>query len=123
VTVHASPIETDSPDLKDDPYYNYIKSQRSAFFDRLKTELDKVNSFYLQKEAELRVRQRSLVEQKRIIQARGLSANVMAPYASLHEAFVKLHSDINKLQAYHFTPVETVVGVRGTECHWIQKDP
>ena len=55
-----------------------------------------MNSFYLQKEAEFKVRARSLVDKKRILMARqGPQAN--ASLMSLKEAFLEFQQDLTKL--------------------------
>ncbi|TPX33648.1 hypothetical protein SmJEL517_g03537 [Synchytrium microbalum] len=74
-------------------------AQKTAFFFKLERELEKVNSFYLQKEAEFKVRARSLVDKKRILMARqGPQAN--ASLMSLKDAFFQFQQDLTKLGKY-----------------------
>jgi CDK inhibitor PHO81 len=78
-------------------------------------ELEKVNTFYLQKEAEvnvpsigvklevdtsqLRLRLRTLLDRKRSLQSRGPSASKLSSvYVTLDEGFRLFNSDLDKLQ-------------------------
>ncbi|KAF7721722.1 phosphate system positive regulatory protein pho81 [Apophysomyces ossiformis] len=52
--------------LEDDPS-KLLQSQKAAFFFKLERELEKINSFYLRKENELKVRLRTLVDKKKYL--------------------------------------------------------
>lgn len=69
------------------------------FFYRLERELEKVNSFYLQKESELKTRSVSLLAKKRLIPS---SNKWLAQTASLalKNAFVQFQADLMRLQVY-----------------------
>ncbi|RHZ82191.1 hypothetical protein Glove_112g42 [Diversispora epigaea] len=98
VTIGTS-LNTDS--LQIDDYPKFIQQQKAAFFFKLERELEKVNTFYLQKEQEFKVRLRTLIDKKRILLGRGrkLSAN-SASLVTLTEAFQKFQQDLNKLQQF-----------------------
>ncbi|KAL2430344.1 Ankyrin repeat protein nuc-2 [Exophiala dermatitidis] len=64
-------------------------------------EIEKVNVFYLQKEAEFSLRLKTLLDKKRVIQAR-IAANprLSASFATLVEGFQQFDNDLNKLQQF-----------------------
>ncbi|OZJ04337.1 hypothetical protein BZG36_02387 [Bifiguratus adelaidae] len=92
----------------------FLQSQKAAFFFRLERELEKINTFYLQKENELRVRLRTLVDKKRVLllhtgPSRGNPVEPVTRQSthqattslnSLREAFVQYQHDLNKLQKF-----------------------
>ncbi|KAI9014359.1 hypothetical protein CLU79DRAFT_767245 [Phycomyces nitens] len=94
----STPGLSNSPD--DDPS-KFLQSQKAAFFFKLERELEKINSFYLQKENELKVRLRTLVDKKKVLQsdARRLK-HASTLYNSIQEAFTQFEHDLNKLQKY-----------------------
>ncbi|KAG9801549.1 hypothetical protein KCU77_g24127, partial [Aureobasidium melanogenum] len=64
-------------------------------------ELEKVNTFYLQKEAELKLRLKTLADRKKSLQARGLSASKLSTvFVTLDEGFRLFNSDLDKLQQF-----------------------
>ncbi|KAJ3127326.1 phosphate system positive regulatory protein pho81 [Nowakowskiella sp. JEL0407] len=81
-----------------------FQALKTAFFFRLERELEQINSFYLQKESEFKVRLRSLIDKKRII----LSATNPTHAALLHlkEAFSQFQQDLAKLQKFVDTNAE-----------------
>ncbi|UZJ52609.1 hypothetical protein CBS101457_001929 [Exobasidium rhododendri] len=91
--------------------FSSIKSERSdelqihkaAFFFKLERELEKINAFYLQKEAELKVRLRTLVDKKRVILARRGAAKLSKEspsFFALYEGFRYFDKDLSKLQQF-----------------------
>lgn len=75
-----------------------FQALKTAFFYRLERELEKVNTFYLGKEAELKVRLRTLVDKKKImLLKRGGSVNA-ASLGNLREAFLQYVGELTKLQ-------------------------
>ncbi|KAL7751046.1 phosphate system positive regulatory protein pho81 [Sorochytrium milnesiophthora] len=74
-----------------------LQSQKASFFYKLERELEKVNRFYLSKEAEIKVRLRTLLDKKRIIKE-GLAG--VSNTRSLKEAFLLLQQDLVKLQSF-----------------------
>lgn len=100
MTVAAPEPPSTLPDHQNesDSYYNYLKSQNATFFFRLERELDKVNGFYVQRQAEMRQRLESLLEKKSRLDIRRAQCNCTAMYAALEEAFMQLQQDVNKLQ-------------------------
>ncbi|KAL8953314.1 MAG: hypothetical protein Q9222_000838 [Ikaeria aurantiellina] len=62
-------------------------------------ELEKVNAFYLQKEAELKLRLKTLLDKKRMIQARtSTTPKISASFITLEEGFQQFGTDLSKLQ-------------------------
>ncbi|KAJ2080334.1 phosphate system positive regulatory protein pho81 [Coemansia sp. RSA 988] len=62
-------------------------------------ELEKVNMFYLQKEADTKVRLKSLIEKQRNLRSRG-PRNRTATIRALHEAFLNSRNELDKLQSF-----------------------
>ncbi|KIW05164.1 uncharacterized protein PV09_03715 [Verruconis gallopava] len=78
-----------------------LQANKASFFFRLERELEKVNTFYLQKEAELRLRLTSLLDQKTSMQARQPPASKLSSrYIALEEGFRQFSSDLAKLQQF-----------------------
>ncbi|PSK34424.1 Glycerophosphodiester phosphodiesterase GDE1 [Elsinoe australis] len=78
-----------------------LQANKATFFFRLERELEKVNTFYLQKEAELKLRLRTLSDRKRTLQQRGPSASKLSSvYRTLDEGFRLFNSDLDKLQQF-----------------------
>jgi CDK inhibitor PHO81 len=78
-----------------------LRANREVFFFRLEREIEKVNVFYLQKEAEFSLRLKTLLDKKRMIQARiTTSAKISSSFATLVEGFQQFDNDLNKLQLF-----------------------
>ncbi|KAL8691339.1 MAG: hypothetical protein Q9218_003407 [Villophora microphyllina] len=76
-----------------------LQANRATFFFRLERELEKVNAFYLQKEAELKLRLKTLLDKKRTTQARNAAApKITASFITLEEGFQQFGTDLSKLQ-------------------------
>ncbi|KAI8332949.1 hypothetical protein EDC96DRAFT_526232 [Choanephora cucurbitarum] len=78
-----------------------LQSQKAAFFFKLERELEKINSFYLQKENELKVRLRSLIDKKKVLQSdlRRLK-HASTLFKAIQEAFVQFEQELTKIQKY-----------------------
>ncbi|KAJ1734383.1 phosphate system positive regulatory protein pho81 [Coemansia biformis] len=76
-----------------------LQTVKAAFFFQVDRELEKVNTFYLQKEADFKVRLKSLIEKQRMLGARG-PRNHVATTRALHEAFLCSRHDLDKLQNF-----------------------
>ncbi|KAL5324196.1 hypothetical protein ACEPPN_008740 [Leptodophora sp. 'Broadleaf-Isolate-01'] len=64
-------------------------------------ELEKVNAFYLQKEAELKIRLKTLLDKKKVLQSRNQSTSRRsAKFTTLEEGFQQFGNDLNKLQQF-----------------------
>ena len=84
----------------DDPQAS-LQANKATFFFRLERELEKVNAFYLQKEAELELRLKTLLDKKRVMQARSETASkTSANFITLEEGFQQFINDLNKLQQF-----------------------
>ncbi|KAL2888869.1 Ankyrin repeat protein nuc-2 [Ceratocystis lukuohia] len=78
-----------------------LQANKATFFFQLERELEKVNAFYLQKEAELKVRLKTLLDKKKVLQSRPTSiARRSAKFTTLEEGFQQFASDLNKLQQF-----------------------
>ncbi|KAI4201785.1 MAG: hypothetical protein LQ350_002985 [Teloschistes chrysophthalmus] len=76
-----------------------LQANRATFFFHLERELEKVNAFYLQKEAELKLRLKTLLDKKRMTQARSAAApKISASFITLEEGFQQFGTDLSKLQ-------------------------
>ncbi|KAH6683267.1 hypothetical protein B0J14DRAFT_142960 [Halenospora varia] len=78
-----------------------LQANKATFFFQLERELEKVNAFYLQKEAELKIRLKTLLDKKRVLQSRGGSTSrLSAKFTTLEEGFQQFGNDLNKLQQF-----------------------
>ncbi|KAF9932037.1 phosphate system positive regulatory protein pho81 [Linnemannia zychae] len=104
VTIAASPPPASSEEgaavQLEDENSTFLQSQKAAFFFKLERELEKVNSFYLQKESELKVRLRSLIDKEKIILSRQGRPGTNSSINSLKEAFKQFEQDLSKLQKF-----------------------
>ncbi|KAI1313852.1 phosphate system positive regulatory protein pho81 [Mortierella claussenii] len=100
VTIAASPPPGSTPVVPEDEYSKFLQSQKAAFFFKLERELEKVNTFYLQKESELKVRLRSLIDKEKVILSRQGRPGTSSSINSLKEAFRQFEQDLNKLQKF-----------------------
>ena len=127
-----------SPESRPDDEWNPavpepLQSAKTRFFFQLERELDKVNVFYLQKETELKVRFRSLLDKKKVILSRGGKRYGSVTSASLKDAFTQYQEDLTRLQVgnsnqllfhdclplkWNPSPAELC----GNECNGISKD-
>ena len=63
-----------------------------------------VNTFYLQKESELKVRLRSLIDKEKVILSRQGRPGTSSSINSLKEAYRQFEQDLSKLQASILLP-------------------
>ncbi|KAI5287625.1 phosphate system positive regulatory protein pho81, partial [Ascosphaera acerosa] len=80
-----------------------VRANKDVFFFRLEREIEKVNVFYLQKEAEFSLRLKTLLDKKRVVQSRRAAtvyAKTPAAYVSLFEGFQQFDIDLHKLQRF-----------------------
>ncbi|KAI0181455.1 SPX domain-containing protein [Hypoxylon sp. FL1284] len=77
-----------------------LQANKAKFFFQLERELEKVNAFYLQKEAELKIRLKTLLDKKRVLQSRQGVSRRSAKFATLEEGFQQFANDLNKLQQF-----------------------
>ncbi|GAA5815097.1 hypothetical protein MFLAVUS_008603 [Mucor flavus] len=77
------------------------ETKKASFFFKLERELEKINTFYLQKENDAQVRLKTLQDKKKLLQ---LDPNRLkhssAQLDALNEAFTQYERDLNKLQKY-----------------------
>lgn len=78
-----------------------LQANKATFFFQLERELEKVNAFYLQKEAELKIRLKTLLDKKKVLQTRaGTISRLSAKFTTLEEGFQQFGNDLNKLQQF-----------------------
>ncbi|TVY48380.1 Ankyrin repeat protein [Lachnellula occidentalis] len=78
-----------------------LQANKATFFFQLERELEKVNAFYMQKEAELKIRLKTLLDKKKVLQSRsGNTSRQSAKFTTLEEGFQQFGNDLNKLQQF-----------------------
>ncbi|KAG5716083.1 Ankyrin repeat protein nuc-2 [Termitomyces sp. T112] len=83
-----------------------FRAHKAAFFFRLERELEKINEFYLQKEAELKLRMETLLSKRRAAAMRGLPdtrsdiTQNNVEWSAVEEGFRLLERDVGKLQRF-----------------------
>ncbi|KAK2625645.1 hypothetical protein QTJ16_004957 [Diplocarpon rosae] len=78
-----------------------LQANKATFFFQLERELEKVNAFYLQKEAELKIRLKTLLDKKKVLQSRSHNTSRQsAKFTTLEEGFQQFCNDLNKLQQF-----------------------
>ncbi|KAL5332750.1 ankyrin repeat protein nuc-2 [Aspergillus crustosus] len=78
-----------------------LRANKEVFFFRLEREIEKVNTFYLQKEAEFSQRLKTLVDKKRVVQSRTVTkSKAPSNLIALLEGFQQFDGDLNKLQQF-----------------------
>ncbi|KAF8985922.1 phosphate system positive regulatory protein pho81 [Entomortierella lignicola] len=92
VTIAASPPPGSEPAPSEDDNSNYLQSQKAAFFFKLERELEK--------ESELKVRLRSLMDKERVILSRQGRPGTSSSINSLKEAYHQFEQDLSKLQKF-----------------------
>ncbi|ELR08665.1 phosphate system positive regulatory protein pho81 [Pseudogymnoascus destructans] len=100
----ATPLlESQNDILKNEPLDSQaaLQANKAKFFFQLERELEKVNAFYLQKEAELKIRLKTLLDKKKVMQSRGQNTSRRsAKFTTLEEGFQQFGNDLNKLQQF-----------------------
>ncbi|KAI0401407.1 hypothetical protein F4802DRAFT_432198 [Xylaria palmicola] len=87
---HPGPLDTQAA----------LQANKAKFFFQLERELEKVNAFYLQKEAELKIRLKTLIDKKKVIKSRQGISRRSAKFTTLEEGFQQFASDLYKLQQF-----------------------
>lgn len=79
-----------------------LQAHKAAFFFKLERELEKINAFYLQKEAEMKSRMRALINKRKVVQAHlgGTLSRDSACFIALYEGLRYFERDLSKLQNY-----------------------
>ncbi|KAJ7507446.1 hypothetical protein B0H11DRAFT_1967103, partial [Mycena galericulata] len=107
------PIVADDPDVPplfsgsgNDDRGPDFRAHKAAFFFKLERELEKINEFYLQKEAELKLRLETLLSKRRAAAMRGFPDTVddttqnNVEWSAVEEGFRHLERDLGKLQQF-----------------------
>ncbi|KAJ7162538.1 cyclin-dependent protein kinase inhibitor [Mycena crocata] len=108
-----SPIVVDEPDVpplfsgsEQDERGPDFRAHKAAFFFKLERELEKINEFYLQKEAELKLRLETLLSKRRAAAMRGFPDTLddttqnTVEWSAVEEGFRHLERDLGKLQQF-----------------------
>ncbi|KAF8211453.1 cyclin-dependent protein kinase inhibitor [Mycena galopus ATCC 62051] len=83
-----------------------FRAHKAAFFFKLERELEKINEFYLQKEAELKLRLETLLSKRRAAAMRGFPDTLddttqnNVEWTAVEEGFRHLERDLGKLQQF-----------------------
>ncbi|KAF8897214.1 hypothetical protein BD779DRAFT_1489617 [Infundibulicybe gibba] len=77
--------------------HRYSHRSQGSIFLQLERELEKINGFYLRKEAELKLRMETLLSKRRAAAMRGLPATL---WSAVEEGFRLLERDLGKLQQF-----------------------
>ncbi|KAI2631697.1 hypothetical protein GGS21DRAFT_157320 [Xylaria nigripes] len=77
-----------------------LQANKAKFFFQLERELEKVNAFYVQKEAELKIRLKTLIDKKKVLKSRQGISRRSAKFTTLEEGFQQFANDLNKLQQF-----------------------
>ncbi|KAG7097239.1 hypothetical protein E1B28_004610 [Marasmius oreades] len=83
-----------------------FQAHKAAFFFKVERELEKINTFYLQKEAELKLRLETLLSKRRAAAMRGLpdtmedTTKTHVEWSAVEEGFRLLERDLGKLQQF-----------------------
>lgn len=75
---------------------------KAAFFFKLERELEKINAYYLQREAELKVRLCTLIDKRKRLQQSSIGhlTRQSSSFVALYEGFKHFQSDLCKLQNF-----------------------
>ncbi|KAF9534972.1 cyclin-dependent protein kinase inhibitor [Crepidotus variabilis] len=91
-----------------------FRAHKAAFFFKLERELEKINAFYLQKEAEVTLRMEDLLSKRRGAAKRGIpdmngdTAQDNVEWSAVEEGFRLLERDLSKLQAGQFVEINAI---------------
>ncbi|KAI3662450.1 hypothetical protein MP638_003590 [Amoeboaphelidium occidentale] len=96
-SVSMSPDSNAALTVDGSPIPHSFEGAKTHFFFRMERELEKVNAFYLRKEAELRSRLKSLVEKKSLLLSRKGKSYGSVSLISLRDALNDFQHDLSKL--------------------------
>lgn len=78
-----------------------LQDNKTSFFFRLERELEKVNSFYLEKESELKIRLDILIKKKNdAIKKNRLDSRESITYITLYDGFKRFARDLDRLEQF-----------------------
>ncbi|KAI0313604.1 hypothetical protein OF83DRAFT_1086226 [Amylostereum chailletii] len=108
---HPLPVQIDEPPIistsgQDDDRGPDFQAHKAAFFFKLERELEKINAFYLRKEAELKLRLETLLSKRRAAALRALPDGIddttqnYVEWKAVEEGFHLLERDLAKLQQF-----------------------
>jgi CDK inhibitor PHO81 len=86
---------------QDGPVEKTLQDNKTSFFFRLERELEKVNSFYLEKESDLKIRLDILVKKKQeAISKNRLGSRESIAYINLYDGFKRFARDLDRLEQF-----------------------
>ncbi|KAH8106133.1 SPX domain-containing protein [Cristinia sonorae] len=114
-----------------------FQAHKAAFFFKLERELEKINAFYLEKEAELKLRLETLLSKRRAAAMHVLpdpmdddAAKDHVEWSAVEEGFRLLERDLGKLQVWsppptirEICPESTPLAIRRNQRHRLPQDP
>lgn len=78
-----------------------LQENKTSFFFRLERELEKVNSFYVEKESDLQIRLDILVKKKNdAVSKRRLGSKTSIAYITLYDGFKRFSRDLDRLEQF-----------------------
>ncbi|CCH43347.1 Ankyrin repeat protein nuc-2 [Wickerhamomyces ciferrii] len=78
-----------------------LQENKTSFFFRLERELEKINSFYLEKESDLKIRLDILIKKKNnAISKNRLGSKKSIAYITLYDGFKRFTRDLDRLQQF-----------------------
>lgn len=97
----SSPESLTLDDVDEAVIYQRLQENKASFFFRLERELEKVNSFYKEKEADLRIVFDILNSKYKTYKDRGqLASKGSVSYKNIHAGFKKFQKDLTNLEQY-----------------------
>ncbi|CAD1784718.1 similar to Saccharomyces cerevisiae YGR233C PHO81 Cyclin-dependent kinase (CDK) inhibitor, regulates Pho80p-Pho85p and Pcl7p-Pho85p cyclin-CDK complexes in response to phosphate levels [Maudiozyma barnettii] len=93
--------DDDVTDFNNPVFYRRLQENKASFFFRLERELEKVNSFYLEKEADLRVQFNILQSKYNNYKKSGrLSSRMAISFKTIYGGFIKFQKDLSNFEQF-----------------------
>ncbi|SMN22365.1 similar to Saccharomyces cerevisiae YGR233C PHO81 Cyclin-dependent kinase (CDK) inhibitor, regulates Pho80p-Pho85p and Pcl7p-Pho85p cyclin-CDK complexes in response to phosphate levels [Maudiozyma saulgeensis] len=93
--------DDDVTDFNNPVFYHRLQENKASFFFRLERELEKVNSFYLEKEADLRVQFNILQSKYNNYKKNGrLSSRIAISFKTIYGGFIKFQKDLSNFEQF-----------------------
>lgn len=92
---------TNLDDIDEATIYERLQENKASFFFKLERELEKVNSYYVEKEADLRIKFDILESKYRAYKNRSqLTSKQSVSYKNIHAGFKKFQKDLTNFEQY-----------------------
>ncbi|KAG0671947.1 phosphate system positive regulatory protein pho81 [Maudiozyma exigua] len=93
--------DDDVTDFNNPVFYTRLQENKASFFFRLERELEKVNSFYLEKEADLKVQFNILqIKYNNYKRAGRLNSRMGISFKTIYGGFIKFQKDLSNFEQY-----------------------